>query len=584
MRKFRKPWKEELAKESSMGQMWCQRSPVLWGLALCLGLIWPAVSVAQATKLGPLPLDGAMAEDGSQVVLHWQLPTAGRTGEASISRRLLGAEGQASWQELVVQPASDTRFSDSTTQLGQAYEYRVQVQSGRHVQSGYWVTGHQVPARAYQGVALVVVEGSLTEPLALPLSRYVQDLVGAGWVVRGHKVARAPSDKTAEKQRALRQAARDLRAWVRTQYSANPDQPHALILIGQVPVIKSGSARPDGHKAKPHATDLFYADVDGVWPDQGDGELAANSVPSAHIEMPVGRIDFSRLDPAFGDELQLYRDYFDKNHRWRHRLAKVPRQAYAKDKNLAVESNGLRNVLGPRAVLTGGHHDAGTRQPWLFGVDFGDWNGENYAQGETIKPVFAINFGSNKQLFERKNNPMRGLLAQDGYTLAVGWGGRPAWQLHLMGLGASIGEVQRRTVNNGRRGEGVAGALDYVPTGLYPWFNPIWVNLMGDPTLSAFGTPPVTDLTQVAQDAGTMTLQWVAPEVRDIGEYRVYSSPAPGGPYRLVEGGNAVNATQITLPVPAQETWYMVRSRALINVHAGSFYALSQGAFQRVEP
>ena len=110
-----------------------------------------------------------------------------------------------------------------------------------------------------------------------------------------------------------------------------------------------------------------------------------------HIEMPVGRIDFSNLDGAFGDEITLLERYFDKNHHWRHGHLGDLRQAYGDNNSLKGEINALRNIVGPGAITKGGHHDVGTQQPWLFGVDFGSAKYSAYTKTVPIKTIFSIN-------------------------------------------------------------------------------------------------------------------------------------------------------------------------------------------------
>jgi hypothetical protein len=72
----------------------------------------------------------------------------------------------------------------------------------------------------------------------------------------------------------------------------------------------------------------------------------------------------------------------------------------------------MRNIVGPNNLTTGSHHDVGTQQPWLFGVDFGNWKYSKYTTVTPIKTVFSINFGSGKLAFSRKNNTMKAMLAQ----------------------------------------------------------------------------------------------------------------------------------------------------------------------------
>ena len=324
---------------------------------------------------------------------------------------------------------------------------------------------------------------------------------------------------------------------------------------------------------------MFYADTNGIWRDNGQGALMHNAVPSDYIEMQVGRIDFARLDNTLGDEVALMKHYFDKNHNWRHGRLGDLREVYGDHQMLFVETTALRNIVGPDQITTGGHHDTGPRQPWLFGVDFGKSNYGHYINRETpIKAVFTINFGSGKLDFSNRNNSMSVMLAQEGYTLTTGWGGRPAWQLHHMALGKSIGYSHLRTVNNGTATFGGAETLEYTPTGIYTWMNPPWVNLLGDPTLRPFPLKSVTELRAEKRD-GSVHLSWAVPKNGPNVQYRIYRSPDRLGPYQALNASGLQTENRFVDPDPVPGAWYMVRAHALKEVHAGSFNTFSQGTF-----
>jgi len=340
-------------------------------------------------------------------------------------------------------------------------------------------------------------------------------------------------------------------------------------------VVTSGKANPDGHDAVPHATDIFYAEMDGQWRGNQDGILLHNQLPSDYIEMQVGRIDFSGMsDLDLATELDLMRRYFDKNHHWRHGLLGDLRNAYGASPNLFVEQNTLRNIVGPGAITQGGHHDVGEEQPWLWGVDFGDWDGRRYTSDFANKAVFTINFGSGKQKIEQAYNQMVTLLAQPWYTIATGWGGRPAWWLHRMALGSTIGEVHMRTVNNGRVSAGNASDFEYFPTGEYEWRNPVWVNLLGDPTTHAFPLRPARALAQNTNGV----LSWEPSLDDDVLGYHVYRATAEN-PFFERLSDRPVTAFTFSDPAPVEGARYMVRAYGKKKVYAGSFFTLSQGAF-----
>jgi len=525
-----------------------------------------------------LPIDGEIAEDGALVEINWSKASGSSIGRVSIQRRILGQTGKESWQSIASLKSFARVYLDKEVRPGVAYEYRVSRPSKEQIETGYWATGLDLPAEENRGVALVVVDETLAGDLALHLDRFMLDLIGDGWTVIRHDVPRG-DDKDLV---ANLEGARKLRAWIQGRYNSAPLAPHALILIGHIPVVKSGQSNPDGHEYRPLETDLFYADMDGVWRDHVKGTVRHNAIPGDHIEMQVGRIDFSNLDAALGGEISLLKKYFDKNHHWRHGRLGDLRQAYGGNSFLSVETNALRNIVGPKQLMTGGHHDVGTQQPWLFGVDFGSWKYSDYTTPNPIKTVFSINFGSGKLEFSRRNNPMTAMLAQQWYGLATGWGGRPAWQLHHMALGKSIGYSHLRTVNNGISSKGRAGTLEYTPTGNYTWVNPVWVNLLGDPTIHPFPLEPVKNLRAESLE-GSVQLNWAEADTEAGAQYRIYRGLDRFGPYQALNPEELHTGHQYVDLNPVPGAWYMVRAHSIKEVYAGSFYTFSQGTFAIVD-
>ncbi|MCQ0970265.1 hypothetical protein MLD63_07500 [Paracoccus sp. TK19116] len=529
---------------------------------------------APAAATDTLALEGTLSDDGRALDLSW--PPA-RNAKATVMRRPFGSAGPESWR--TIQPSELTGFSmrDDTLEPGQAYEYRIElIQPGREalpkIWSGSWVAGRDVPGQLREGMALLIVDETIADAIEDPLATFAKDLTGAGWAVVRHDVPRHDAEDAAQN---LRQAS-DLRQWITDQYDAADGPRTAVILVGHVPIVLTGLQVPDGHD--PHAvpSDLYYADPTGLWPTTQSPDGVPQLLPSqlpAPIPMQIGRIDFANLDPAFGDETTLLAAYLDRNHRWRHAQMGERRLAYGDDPNLRVEINALNNIVGKENVRTAGHDDSGD-QPYLMGIDFGEWNGSTYAGLPPSHAIFAINFGSGKHRFDGGNNPMTALLAQPGDVLAVGWGGRPAWQLHGMALNESIGEAHLRTVNNGISAAGRVPP-DYPAMGNYDWDRPPWVNLLGDPTLRPFPMAPVSDLSAMRQDAG-VTLTWTEPE--DAEGTMVLRAPDMGGPWQAMNGGNLVRGS-FTDTDPHAGAVYLVRAAGLAQVHAGSVHRLAQGVF-----
>jgi len=151
-----------------------------------------------------------------------------------------------------------------------------------------------------------------------------------------------------------------------------------------------------------------------------------------------------------------------------------------------------------------------------------------------------------------------------------------------MALGKSIGYSHLRTVNNGTRTFGGAETLEYTPTGNYPWLNPIWVNLLGDPTLRPFPLEPVKKLQAEIRD-GSVHLTWSEADTEAKPRYRVYRAIDRFGSYEVLNPSELHTGHQFVDPNPVPGAWYMVRAHSLKKVYSGSFHTFSQGVFTRVD-
>ena len=544
-----------------------------WLIAVLVSLpMSPVLSQEGQHKEGILVVNAQWRDTGA-LSLSWQSKNALRSGTVDIHRRLLGERGGASWWPLAEGIRHRRVYVDETVKAGKAYEYRVIHTDGDDVQVGYWLAGRQVDAAPERGVVFLVVDSTFESALTQELERFVDDLVGDGWQVVQRTVPRHNKTELASNMTH----ASELRDWLALEAEQAGNVTRALILVGHVPVVMTGQVRPDGHNPQPHESDLYYADLGQRWAQNAKGELLQNRLPDLRIDMHVGRIDFAPV--SAGDqtiELAHLKHYFDKNHRWRHGQLGDLRNAYGQSGHLSVEITLLNNIVGPERVSEGGHHDVGVTQPYLWGVDFGHWKGSEYP-GAGIKPVFAINFGSGKQHFAKQGNPMIQLLAQEDYTLTVGWGARPAWWLQRMALGGTIGDVHFATVNNGPWYFGdYQQAVDYYPMGNYIWRAPVWVNLLGDPTLHAFPLAPPKGLIS-GIDNGTAVLRWRQADADDVLGYQVFRLNTDGGGFEpisdLLEDNYFEDASW------GSGSRYMVRSYGLKQVYAGSFYTWSQGVY-----
>lgn len=534
-----------------------------------------APALADSWNPDPLPVDAEVSEAPPAIRLLWTEAEPRFAGNVEISRRTLGETGPETWQVVAPRAGPVLAWTDGDVTPGIAYEYRVRRIGRDVVDAGYYTAGIALPAIDRRGTAVIVADRTLSAELAPDIDRLADDLAGDGWHVR-----RLEAPRGGDKDPWLDLSdARELKVRLAQLHAAKGPGDFAILLVGHLPLVKSGRAAPDGHQPMAIGTDLFYADLNGDWPIRPDGSMVPDVIPDDRIEAQVGRIDFSTVSQgATETELELLRDYLGRNHAWRHGEWGDLRQAYGTDpEHLRVELHGLDNIVGPDQVTEGGHHDAGELHRWLFGVDFGDASGLRYLTDHAAKPVFAINFGSHKMRIERRFNQMTGMMSAPNQALAVGWGARPAWRLHAMALGRTMGEAQFRTVNNGRASTQDPADTEYRPTGRYPFTNSIWLNLLGDPTLHAFPVNPPSGLEALQADDG-VRLTWTAPPDGALG-YRLYRA-ADGGDFTPI-GPELIEAQAFTDPEGRPGQRYMLRAMALKRVHAGSFRALSQGIFTR---
>jgi hypothetical protein len=120
-----------------------------------------------------------------------------------------------------------------------------------------------------------------------------------------------------------------------------------------------------------------------------------------------------------------------------------------------------------------------------------------------------------------------------------------------------------------------------LPTGEYLFRNPVWVNLLGDPTLRAFPLAPAQKLRAQATTQG-VRLTWTGSSDLDTRGYRLFRAPAGSDNFVMLDGGNLISKLEFTDTAPEPNAHYMVRAYGLKQVYAGSFYTFSQGVFAAI--
>ncbi len=559
---------------------------------------------AEATWNYAVQVSATVETSPPKITLAWPQDSQGTPNNYVVSRKLKNA---TSWGPGVTLSGATTSYVDTGVTIGSAYEYQVYKSASSYAGYGYIYAGINVPATEDRGKVVLLVDNSFASSLASELQRLQEDLVGDGWTVLRHDVSR--NDNVA-----------NVKSIIRNDYNADSANVKAVFLFGHVPVPYSGNIVPDGH-APDHQgawpADVYYGDMDGNWTDSsvystgatearnrnvpGDGKFDQSDIPSS-VELQVGRVDLANMPgrkvwggPAtFPSELELLRQYLNKDHSFRYKQIDAPRRGLVHDSfgirgGEAFAASGYRSfapLVGANNVTTLDNKGEwiptlrGNSYLWAYGAGAGSFtsigglgNTGQYNDGTTVelveadvKAVFTMLMGSWLGDWDSEDNIMRSVLATKTEGLTCSWSGRPHWFYHHMGLGDNIGYSARLTQNNGNGGlyrnqlNSAAGLIH--------------VALMGDPTLRMHMVAPASGLSAKTITGG-VTLNWSA-SPDSVQGYHVYRAATAAGPFTRVSNA-LVTSTTFTDTAAVGNAVYMVRAVKLESSPSGTYFNPSQG-------
>lgn len=553
------------------------RSGLAWAVALWGGAsLWVC---AQSVSDYAVRCSATVATNPPTLTLSW--PADPKATNYAVRRKTRDA---VVWATTNVLGPGATNYVDTNVVLGGAYEYRITKSATNYSGEGTIYAGLEVPLVEFRGKVILLVDSTQATPLALELARLEQDLVGDGWTVLRHDVARTA-------------AVTNVKALIVGDYNADPTHVKALFLFGHLPVPYAGIMDPDGHLDHLGAwpADAYYGEMNSPWTDSlvtttsgsdprnrnvpGDGKFDQTTLPS-DVELQVGRVDLANL-PAFPQsETELLRQYLNKDHNFRHRLISAEPRGLIAD-NLGVYGgeafavNGWRNFapfFGATNSVAGNWFGTLSGQSYLWGYAGGGGTPTSaagigstgdYATNDP-RVVFTMSFGSYFGDWDTQNNFLRAPLGSATYTLTCAWAGRPYWYFHHMALGETVGFSARVTQNNQRLYSGNA------------YTHSVHIALMGDPTLRMHSVTPPAALALQPNPTGGVTLSWRASSEAVAG-YHVYAATTTAEPFRRLNA-ELLLATNYTDPVVSAKV-YMVRAVKLEETPSGSYANASQGVF-----
>ena len=548
--------------------------------ALCVVAVTQPVQ-ADSTWVYAVQISADVQTSPAAIALSWQ-PDPYGANSYSVYRK---SKGAGSWNYLAGLGGSATGYTDQSVSVGSAYEYAI-VKSGTmgYTGYGYIYAGIQVPLVEKRGKVVLVVDSSMAGSLSGELTRLRNDLVGDGWAVVRRDVGRGDNPA-------------NIRNVIISEYNVDPGNVNAVFLFGHVPIYRCGSLNVDGHQARQMPADALYGDVDGGWGD--------NSYIPSDVELMVGRVDLWNLPVGGASEVELLRNYLNKDHRWRHKIVTVPQRALVGNRfgdfsGEAFAASGFRNCDpfvghgntdiadekdGAPADQRWSSYLARGTYLWAYACGGGSYTsmsgmGTHGTYGDVVsadiisadaKAVFFMMMGSWLGEWDSADNIMRSALATASLGLTCSWAGRPHWFYHHMALGEPIGYSARLTMNN---------------NGLYQnqvnqFARGVHIAVMGDPTLRAHQVAPPLNLTGDGS-AGNVRLTWSgSPE--NVAGYHVYRAGSMNGNFGRLNGSLVTSTAFTDTAAASGDTYvYMVRAVKMQNTPSGSYVNASQGIFESV--
>ena len=490
-----------------------------------------------------------------------------------------------SWSTaLTTLAGSATTYTDNTVVVGTGYEYRI-MSSGSITANTYIYAGIELAEINNRGKIILLIDNTFTNSLATELQQLESDMIGDGWQLVRHDVSRTDSPPA-------------IKALITADYNANPQNTKAVFLFGHIPVPYSGNLNPDGHPDHLGAwpADGYYGDMTGDWTDNSVNNISASRIQNQNAvgdgkfdqdflqgaELQIGRVDLYNMGTGFlMNEEQLLQQYLNKDHDYKHKVFDAQRRALIDDNfgyfsGEAFASSAWRNFIAmfpPADIMAGDYFPGMSSQSylWSYGCGAGSYSScagigltSDFA-GNLPKSVFTMLFGSYFGDWDAESSFLRAPLASAGWGLTSSWSGRPYSIYHHMALGDNIGYSALVPMRN----SGLYTS-NYASKGVH-------IGFMGDPTLRMHTVAPPMSVV-AAPVLSNININWTASSDSVLG-YSIYRLDTVTKIYSkinntIITGTSFVDSSPIN-----NSNYYMVRAITLETSNSGSYYNLSQGAF-----
>jgi hypothetical protein len=551
----------------------------------CVFVIFSSVSLfSQSSADVAVQLTANAQNNPAQITLNW-IGNA-TSSQYQVFKKLKHA---ISWGlPIATLNGTTNQYIDNAVTIGTNYEYQIYRIGTGYSGFGYIDAGIEVPEIDFRGKLILIVDSDFVTTLAPEIKRLIADIEGDGWEVLRHDVLRVGT-------------VTHVKELIVNDFNLDSANTKAVFILGHVPVPYSGNINPDGHGDHLGAwpADCYYADIDGIWTDifvtsttaspartqntPGDGKFDQSIVPS-DLELQVGRADFNGMPTFTLTELQLLKNYLDKDHDYRKKIFAPVKRAVIDDNfgyfgTEAFAGSGYKNfspLVGSANISAADYFTTmtGNSYLWSYGCGGGTYssaggigNTGNFATSN-LQGVFTMLFGSYFGDWDSQNNFLKAPLAQ-GKILTSVWSGRPHYQFHHMAMGENIGYDVLLTQNN-------PGNLYFAsPTSI----TGRWVHnaLMGDPTLRNDVVAPVSNV--IATKSGyDCVINWSASTETTLVGYNIYMKNDSNSTYTKINTIPIAGTSYTDNCLLFQAVYsYMVRALKLENTPSGTYYNISEG-------
>jgi hypothetical protein len=510
----------------------------------------------------------------------------------SINLRIWKKKYFAEKWTLIFTSDQELSYIDTNIVSGMKYEYKFENDyDKKNTAFGYLAFAHELTAPAYRGALLIIIDDKVQKELKDDIERFRRSIIADGYKVW---IRSAPRTETFDTNNIK------ITKKIIDNF-ADSNKFDNLLFFGRIAAPYAGADAVDGHGDHLGAwpCDVCYGLNSVNWPDSmADAHSAAdirnqnipydgkydNQYIDDSVRIAIGRVDFYNLPVFSKTEIELYKNYIQKNIDYRNAKYKAEPKYLIDDRFKTV----YQEMIGAEAWINFSalaEPNNVSQEEYLktsldsicqisYACNAGSYNSvmniiysDDFAN-KKVNGVISEFMGSYLGDWDSKNNLLRSAIATDAGILNSFFGGRPFWYLHKMSLGESIGDAYKLSINNSNF---------YNSTCLYG-FNMLHIALMGDPTTRINIAPPPENL-KILKQEDKIEFTWTKPQGAISCNYNIYQSDSLGGDFVKINNAPISDETFTLQLLDKTPKFYLVKTLVRRSDKSGTRYEESVGKY-----